>query len=111
MHRSVLLSFSSFQTTTFVVTLCTAALDHNNYLNSVELNRESELYLVFEAEFVPDQLEFFPAIVLAFEWSHIDLLCLTYCSTIWDLLVNHLRIGTCHFRSISFSAQLSGIFW
>ena len=45
------------------------ALDHNNYLNTVELNRESELYLVFEAEFVPDQLEFFPAIVLAFEWS------------------------------------------
>ena len=36
-----------------------------------------------------------------------------YCQglTIWDLLVNHLRIGTCHFRSISFSAQLSGIFW
>ena len=39
-------------------TKCTAALDHNNYLNSVELNRESELYVVFEAEFVPDQLEF-----------------------------------------------------
>ena len=71
-------------------------------MNSVELNRESELYLVFEAEFVPDQLEFFPAIVLAFEWSHIDLLCFTYCSTIWDLLVSHLRIGTCHFRSIIF---------
>ena len=33
------------------------------------------------------------------------------CSTIWDLLVNHLRIGTCYFRSISFSAQLSGFFW
>ena len=44
---------------------CTAALNHNNYLNSVELNRESELHLVFEAEIIPDQLEFFPAIVIA----------------------------------------------
>ena len=74
------------------------------HLNSVELNRESELYLVFEAESVPDQLEFFPATVLA---SWVESLSyrsfVSYCSTIWDLLVNHFRIGNCHYRSISCS--------
>ena len=29
----------------------------SNFNFPVELNRESELYLVFEAEFVPDQLD------------------------------------------------------
>ena len=66
------------------------------------MNRESELYLVFEAEFVPDQLEFFLAIVLA-SWVESYRSFVSYCSTIWDLLVNLIRIGTCHFRSISCS--------
>ena len=46
-----------------------------------ELNRESELYLVFEAEFIPDQLEFFPAIVLA-SWVESYRFFVSYCSII-----------------------------
>ena len=57
---------------------------------------------MFEAEFVPDQLEFFPAIILA-SWVDSYRSFVSYYSTISDLLVIHLRIGTCHFRSISFS--------
>ena len=78
MYRTAYLSSSSFCATTFL-----AALNHNNYLNSVELNRESELYLVFEAEFVPDQLEFFPDIVLA-SWVE------SYRSFMSYILLNYL---------------------
>ena len=57
---------------------------------------------MFEANFVPDQLEFFLAIVLA-SWVESYRSFVSYCSTIWDLLVNLLWIGTCQFRSMSCS--------